>query len=182
MVSVMSAQPDAPHILDEVGKALSASISVFAIGGNIDLTANGAANPGSIAIRWDSGEWDAGHKVSFPLVDDAAPSRAFEKLLKDCQPATFGKGREEVLDEEYRKAGKMDRSKFSCDFDLAEHEIINTVTQALMKNADGDADDDGDDESSNEDDDVDVDDNCNCVRAELYTLNVSSPIKWRSIC
>ncbi|KAI0311610.1 hypothetical protein OF83DRAFT_1150151 [Amylostereum chailletii] len=34
-------------------------------------------------------------------------------LAQACQPATFGRGQENVLDETYRKAGKMDANQFS---------------------------------------------------------------------
>lgn len=40
------------------------------------------------------------------------------QLLQDCQPATFGKGKEEVFDEEHRKAGKMDVTDFCTNFNL----------------------------------------------------------------
>ena len=38
------------------------------------------------------------------------------KLMHECQPASFGYKGEDVLDESYRKATKMDRSAFSADF------------------------------------------------------------------
>ena len=40
----------------------------------------------------------------------------FEHLLKACQPASFGRAGEAVLDERYRKAGKLDRSQFATNF------------------------------------------------------------------
>jgi len=145
----MSTQPDHVHLLNTVSTALSKSIGVFALGGSIDLNANSSDNQGSVVIRWDSGEWNAGHKVSFPLGDDAASSPAFEKLLNDCHRA--GRGSE---DEDHQNAGKMDAMQFCTDFNVSGHEIMNTVAQALM-NA-------GEDDRSG-------------VRAELDKLNVSKP-------
>jgi hypothetical protein len=92
MALTMSTQPDHVHLLNAVSTALSESIGVFALGGSIDLNANSSDNQGSIVIRWDSGEWNAGHKISFPLADDDTSSLTFEKLLNDCQRATFGTG------------------------------------------------------------------------------------------
>jgi hypothetical protein len=103
----------------------------------------------------DSGTWYQGRSVSPPEDEDAdiGPA-AFCMLLQDCQPATFGKGAEEVFDEKYRKVGKMDATTFCTSFNLAEHEIIDTVTQALAQ--------------------VGTDsDNHNGIKAELYMLNVS---------
>jgi hypothetical protein len=97
--------------------------SIFAIGGEI--------KPGDVqrpvTIRWDSG------KVALPLTDDKMSQTAFDQLLNACQPATFGRGNEDVLDVEYRKAGKMDNTDFCTDFNLAEYEIVSTVIQALVQ-------------------------------------------------
>jgi hypothetical protein len=60
-----------------------------------------------------------------------------------------------VLDEEYRKAGKMDTSQFCTSFNLAEYPNMETVTQALVKSAFRDK-------------------KRKVVTAELYKLNVST--------
>ena len=38
-----------------------------------------------------------------------------------CSPATFGRNNQDVLDESYRKAGKLDAGKFSWPFTPANH-------------------------------------------------------------
>lgn len=143
---------DAGDLLEEVYYALHRrkTKDVFAIGGTIDLNQTII----SVVIRWDSGVKGSSFKVSLPVGSDAASSNAFHQMLKDCQPATFGKGSEEVLDEAYRKAGKLDVTEFCTDFNLANHAVMNTVTQALVCSAL-------------------VGDELNGVRAELYKLNVS---------
>lgn len=148
-------QDDHVSLFQDVSKALlsDASNNVFAIGGRIDLTDATSSNRDPIAIRWDSGEGQ-GRKVSLPVGNDAITEAAFQQLVEDCQPATFGKGGEDVLDESYRKAGKMDVTHFCTDFSLAEHGIIDTIVQALLQ---GEA----------------RGGKCNGVRAELYKLNVS---------
>ncbi|KAJ8693897.1 hypothetical protein PTI98_008844 [Pleurotus ostreatus] len=39
-------------------------------------------------------------------------------LAKLCEPATFGRNQEDLLDETYRKAGKMDIENFAMNIDL----------------------------------------------------------------
>ncbi|EIW85827.1 hypothetical protein CONPUDRAFT_98979, partial [Coniophora puteana RWD-64-598 SS2] len=46
----------------------------------------------------------------------AASTDELAALASACQPATFGRNQENVLDETYRKAGKMDRSDFATLF------------------------------------------------------------------
>lgn len=144
-------------LLQDVSAALRshASKDVFTIGGSIDLNTfhtPSTVDQGPIVLRWDSIKGSVG-KVSLPLKNDDVSNDAFETLLRDCQPATFGKGREEVLDESYRKAGKMDVTKFCTNFNLAEHSIMDTVTQVLVHSGQSDHKHNG-------------------IRAELYKLNV----------
>jgi len=50
-----------------------------------------------------------------------------EALSQACQPASFGLNNKDVLDETYRKAGKMDLNAFATLFDprsLGIHDII----------------------------------------------------------
>jgi hypothetical protein len=56
----------------------------------------------------------------------------FTHLLMACQPASFGRTGEAVLDEEYLKAGKLDRSQFATTFCPYEAGIIDVVTQLLV--------------------------------------------------
>jgi len=74
-------------------------------------------------------------------------------LLDDCKPATFGRGNQDVLDEAYRKAGKMDATGFCTDFNYADHGILDTVAQALVQSV--------------------LDNEYSGLRAEVYKLNVS---------
>ncbi|KAG5653001.1 hypothetical protein H0H81_002754 [Sphagnurus paluster] len=71
-------------------------------------------------------------------------------LTEACEPATFGLGQRDVLDEDYRKAGKMDRSNFLVSLDVAHLGIVDRVRAQLLE---------GDDEKY-------------YVKAELYKLNV----------
>lgn len=80
------------------------------------------------------------------------------KLVRDCQPASFGYKGKDVLDESYRKATKLDRSAFAVDFCPYELGIIDTIAQVLLPNAGGNNGTHG-------------------VRAELYKLNVGHSLQ-----
>jgi len=156
--SEVNAEADAATLLTSVFSALAdrADKDVFAIGGKIDITNPASASTvghGPLVIRWDSGKWDQGRKITLPVDGDAASERAFTWLLKDSEPATFGLGDKEVLDETYRKAAKMDVTKFCTNFSPYEHGVMYTVIQALVHNSHPHAGSHG-------------------VRAELYKLNV----------
>lgn len=79
-----------------------------------------------IQVRF--GRSGSGYSVNF---GQDGPSGDFEHLLQACQPASFGRGGEAVLDDKYRKAGKLDRSEFATNFCPYESGIVDVVTQLL---------------------------------------------------
>lgn len=143
-------------LTDEAGKA------VFAVGGQTALAGFGAADSGSsdpggssnghsnVNIRWDTGVSNQCLRTSLPVGKDAASQSAFSDLINACEPATFGRGSEDVLDETYRKAGKIDEASFSTDFNPYEYGIVDVVSRSLVQR----------DQYG--------------IRAELYKLNVYS--------
>ncbi|KAI5236827.1 hypothetical protein E4T43_08378 [Aureobasidium subglaciale] len=60
------------------------------------------------------------------------PGQAFTSLISSCEPAAFGRGGENVYDEQYRKATKLDVSDFCTDFCPYQTGIIDVVSQLLM--------------------------------------------------
>lgn len=114
-----------------------------------------------ISLRWDSlKEPGVISKLTFPV----APSKQEEgsdllKLVHDGQPASFGFNGENVLDDSYRKAIKLDRSTFSVDFCPYETGIIDTVAQLLLPT---------------------VHEATKGVKAELYKLNVRLHSSYRA--
>jgi hypothetical protein len=110
-----------------------------------------------VTLRWDlacSSEGTA--RLQFPVdLTKKTDIASLSELIAACQPASFGHHGENVLDETYRKAMKMDRSNFSADFCPYEIGIINTIAQLLLPNSRGYVGTSG-------------------IRAELYKLNVSS--------
>ncbi|KAF5238711.1 hypothetical protein FANTH_10209 [Fusarium anthophilum] len=142
-------------LLSAVSSALDkrAGKDIFAIGGSIDET--GDSSDRSVTIRWDNKEQGRCRALTLPLSDDPVAQDGFNSLLADCQPATFGVGSQEVLDEEYRKAGKMNTEDFCTNFNPYEHGIVDTINQVLAQASVTDARGLG-------------------VKAELYKLNVYS--------
>jgi hypothetical protein len=109
-----------------------------------------------VVLRWDAAEGVAGiAKLIFP-VDTAneAEKASLDKLVAACVPASFGYKGEEVLNDAYRKATKLEPSAFSSSFCPYELGIIDTIAQVLLPNTQSNIKTHG-------------------VRAELYKLNVS---------
>jgi hypothetical protein len=146
-------------LLDNVSSALAkrAGKDIFAIEGHIedqDDTNLSSGNP-KLTIRWDDKTKGYARTLRLPLGDDTVAQDSFALLLNACQPATFGFGSQEILDEEYRKAGKMDTNDFCTDFNPYEHGIVDTINQVLAQGSHSAGRGLG-------------------VKAELYKLNVGS--------
>ncbi|KAK5114956.1 hypothetical protein LTR85_009994 [Meristemomyces frigidus] len=152
---------------EKVLAALSSSITTqarsatFACGGSIHIKgegSNGSDTAHTDAVQVRFGEHDRGVTATFPrnAVDSSAvDSSPLQKLLAACVPASFGRGGDEVMDEDYRKAGKLDPSDFATTFCPYRASIIDVVSQLLLPNVKSEKDQRG-------------------VRAELYKLNVYS--------
>ena len=80
----------------------------------------------------------------------SATPEDLDLLVAACDPATFGRGNEDVHDESYRKAVKMDASNFSVQLDLAGSGLMRIIEDQLLQS-----------ETENK-----------YIRAELYKLNV----------
>ena len=75
-----------------------------------------------------------------------------DALQDACEKATFGRGSEDVLDETYRKAGKLDAEDFSLCFEAElRAALLDIVTSELT---------------------VDCGFKNDTIRAQLYKLNV----------
>ena len=73
-----------------------------------------------------------------------------QKLSDACQPASFGRGGADVLDESYRKAGKLDRDHFASTFDPEQSGLLHAIRHFVLEG-----------HESNK-----------SLRVELYKLNV----------
>ena len=56
-----------------------------------------------------------------------------EQLSQACEPASFGVKQEDVLDETYRKAGKMDSECFASTLDPLNTDLMKIVRGYLLE-------------------------------------------------
>jgi hypothetical protein len=56
-----------------------------------------------------------------------------EQLSQACEPASFGKKHEDVFDETYRKAGKMDSECFSPTLDPFHTNVMKIIRGYLLE-------------------------------------------------
>lgn len=108
--------------VEQIKTALEANArsATFACGGSI----------GSKPVQIRFGE--SGQGITLDLPSHDANSTEFDAFLKTSQPATFAHAGKEVLDEDYRKAGKLDRGSFATDFCPYESGIVDTIAQMLV--------------------------------------------------
>lgn len=126
-----SAKPASDHQDEAIiqGLAPLLSQSAYACGGAIIVKAHQASEEGvtsPVTIRWDS--TDQIEKVVLPTTDPSLVQR----LIKSTQPASFGLKGQDVIDESYRKASKLDPSAFSTTFCPYEAGIIDVLGQTLL--------------------------------------------------
>lgn len=132
-------------LLDDLSSCITAESrrSTFACGGILDLWDKSAVKYGdnkdnippvsselkeSVDVRFGA----SGEGVLLRLPHHTAASAEFQRLLAECQPVSFGRGAEEVLDEDYRKAGKLDCKAFATSFCPYEAGIVDVVSQLLL--------------------------------------------------
>lgn len=155
------------ELLSSAVKGEQAS-ATFACGGSVKLQAadhhastdeDGQFLSPPVVLRWDNLEKTVTRRVELPHLP--GQGSGLDMLVKDCQPATFGLGGVDVLDESYRKASKLDNTQFSTNFNPYDYGIVDTIAQILFPSVD---------ESSCRDLGLEL----RGVRAELYKLNVGS--------
>ncbi|KAJ7093347.1 hypothetical protein B0H15DRAFT_776829 [Mycena belliarum] len=84
-----------------------------------------------------------------------APEEHLAEIAAACQPAPFGVNQQDVLDETYRKAGKMDLTQFAARLDVGTSGLLDTISPDLLE---------GQNAASGK-----------IIRAEMYKLNVYGP-------
>jgi hypothetical protein len=165
--------PEGDELLGRLIRSLERSRhqANFACGGNVPIRSPGQAESTAkypkpsppVIIRWENlaePESSPGTQKTV-LSGSASDAASVLALVAACQPATFGHGQQDVLDESYRKAGKLDPSAFSTNFCPYETGIMDAVSAALLN------------ELTENKEHVSLG-----VFAELYKLNVMSPQPW----
>lgn len=121
--------------LKQLGTAISdqSDSAVFACGGEVPIGSYHDLKTSSVDIRWGSTA-SQGRLIQFrlPAKGDQSDCDSIQQLLVDCQPATFGRCDKDVLDESYRKAGKLDESQFCTNFNPHEYGIVDAIAQVLL--------------------------------------------------
>ncbi|EKM49777.1 uncharacterized protein PHACADRAFT_154357 [Phanerochaete carnosa HHB-10118-sp] len=56
-----------------------------------------------------------------------------QRLFQACEPATFGRNQQDVFDESYRKAGKLDRRSFASTFDPDRSGLMRSISDVLLQ-------------------------------------------------
>ena len=83
-------------------------------------------------VRWESDLKSVG-TVSFPPTEyDRILEADLGALVETCRPATFGIGGQDVWDEGYRKAAKLDTSAFLTKFHPHDCGIVDSIHQTLL--------------------------------------------------
>ncbi|OSD03828.1 hypothetical protein PYCCODRAFT_1458386, partial [Trametes coccinea BRFM310] len=89
-----------------------------------------------------------------------ATNEQLQHLAETCDPATYGLGGEDVFDETYRKAGKLDARHFSLNWSPAQAGLLDIVRDQLFFETVSRRIPSG---------------KATTIRAELYKLNVYGP-------
>ncbi|KAL2816979.1 hypothetical protein BJX63DRAFT_386943 [Aspergillus granulosus] len=114
-----------------------------------------------VTIFWGKKYDAAACKLVLP-VDTSLPEASpdtLRHLVADCEAASFGRGQQDVIDPEYRKAAKLDTDQFATGFHPADFGILDHVGQILLPSI-----------SSEKDSQL----HRRRLKAELYKLNVYS--------
>jgi hypothetical protein len=150
-----------PTSLRQLRDALSDGTErfLFACSGQIPSRQNDQdlAHFDPVTVRWDPQDDQVSSsrcKLRFPL--DANAEESITQLLGDMEPAIFGRGGEDVNDENYGKTLELDPSRFSTNFCPYQKGIVDIIARLLLPRYPFKFID------------------AQTVRAELYKLNVSS--------
>ena len=123
--------------LKELKEALDGTTSNYVCGGFINVNPAWDGIPTRtqlsmcppIVVRFDG---DGATKLTFPIDLHSLEQNALDQLLQGSDQATFGYKGKDVLDESYRKATKLDSSKFSTNFHPHDYGIIDAIRQTLF--------------------------------------------------
>ncbi|KAJ5698904.1 hypothetical protein N7462_000909 [Penicillium macrosclerotiorum] len=118
--------------------------ATFICGGQIQIEHNTSVPTHQVSrpvrIAWTAKDGSEERKLVLPIT--AYPDSNVERirqLATDCSAASFGRRHEDVIDPEYRNAGKLDPEQFLSSFHPADFGIIEDVEQFLLPNFISDA-------------------------------------------
>ncbi|KAL2793352.1 hypothetical protein BJX66DRAFT_326137 [Aspergillus keveii] len=107
---------------DAYVKSAERATALFSCGGTISIAMgtdgarckNRRASP-PVSIFWCKKGDATAHKVVLPANGSIPGDGSFtlQRLVGDCEPASFGKGAQDIIDPDYRKAGKLNSDHFA---------------------------------------------------------------------
>ena len=120
------AEPQEVSVISDLSESIVKQLSTvpFACGGSFDLSESTSC----VQIRF--GPQGQGSLLTFPV--EQTQAEALRTLLASCSAAPFGRAGKEVLDDDYRKASKLDVNEFVTDFCPYKTGIIDVVAQLLL--------------------------------------------------
>jgi len=76
------------------------------------------------------------HRITRVIDFKEATDEQLAALAETCQPASFGIAQKDVLDESYRKAGKLECADFATQFCPYASNIVDKLKGALLQGRD----------------------------------------------
>ncbi|KGO55244.1 Oxoglutarate/iron-dependent dioxygenase [Penicillium expansum] len=126
-----------------VGKKASASFVCGGLVPNDTKSTAGSTSAQTISVSppvricWRTDGDNIPRVLTLPLdlnADSKSAPDDLHKLVVDCDPASFGKGQKDVIDPQYRKAGKLEPHHFFTSFHPSDFGILQNVEQILLPN------------------------------------------------
>ena len=106
------------------------SISLDSLVGHLGQTASDTEIQvhcgGSLKLSRPAKLFTGNEAIEFPLLPSGV-----ERLRLNAEPATFGRGKQSILDEEYRQAMKIS-SDCGLNFDLANWSVVAQIKEVLL--------------------------------------------------
>ncbi|KAJ5501876.1 Oxoglutarate/iron-dependent dioxygenase [Penicillium fimorum] len=90
-----------------------------------------------VRVCWRTDGDNIPREVALPLgsnADSKSSPDGLHRLVVDCGPASFGRGQEDIIDLNYRKAGKLEPRHFFISFHPLDFGILQNVEQILLPN------------------------------------------------
>lgn len=118
------------HLEDSIAGERAAA--AFVCGGSVSTVAS------PVRLFWAKSEnANEAHQLVLPLnatSTEESSLQTLHQLVADCDAASFGRGQQDVMDLEYRRAGKLDPCRFVSNFSPADCGILHFAEQILLPN------------------------------------------------
>lgn len=114
------------------------AMASLACGGTIPIAVPGtettSPTPAPVNIFWSTSDDSVANKLVLPA-NGATPESSMDVLqclIFNCDPASFGRGNQDVMDPEYRKAVKLNSDQFATKSYPVDYGLIEHIEQILL--------------------------------------------------